>query len=65
MTIHLLLVLISDEKVEVDEEVVVELEAGGRCERYHSSRFGMDGTALRNLDAPNLDGGILPVSCLM
>lgn len=59
VTSHLRLDLTSDEKVEVDEEVDVELDAGGRWDRYHSSRAGTEATALRNLDAPNLDGGIV------
>lgn len=59
MTIHRRLVLISDEKVEVDDEVVLELEAAGSLPRYHAERSGAAATALRNLDAPNREGGIL------
>lgn len=59
VTIHLRLDFTSDEKVEVDDDVVVELEDGGRWERYHSSRAGTDETAFRNLEAPNRDGGMV------
>lgn len=56
--IHLRLDLTSDENVEVEDEVEFELDACGRWVRYHSSRPGITGVAFRNLEAPNLDGGI-------
>jgi hypothetical protein len=52
--------LISELKVEANELVVPD-EVAGRLPRYHSSRPGMLAWALRYLDAPNLDGGIVPL----
>lgn len=56
--IHLRVDFTSDEKVDVDDEVVLELDAWGRWVRYHTSRLGTTGVAFRNFEAPNLDGGI-------
>lgn len=40
-------------------EVVEVAEAGGRAERYHSSRWGMLGTAFLYLDAPKREKAIV------
>lgn len=40
-------------------EVVEVAEAGGRAERYHSSRWGMFGTAFLYLDAPKREKAIV------
>ena len=55
VTIHLRLVLISLEKVEREEEVVVEepAAAAGRLYRYHVSVGVGDEIAFLNLEAPN------------
>jgi len=56
VTIHSLLHFISELKVVI--ELDVEEDAEVREERYHSLGFGVDRTALRNFDAPNLEEGI-------
>lgn len=59
VTTHFLFDLTSDEKVEMDDEVVVDVDAEGRLPLYHSSRPGTAGAALRNFEAPKRAGGMV------